>query len=193
VSDAHNLRSFGMGNQLINEEISKIEREFGVDLRPARRLPGDRDSKYYARYEAELRRSAASMARHYEVFYCLENTVRGLISDVMEDAYGADWWESKVNPTIKAEAAKNQQREEEMGVATRSERAIDFITFGQLGEIINEHWDKFAGTLRNRVAVGRVMKSLNTLRAPIAHCNLLPEDEVVRLRLAQEDWFRQLE
>jgi hypothetical protein len=34
------------------------------------------------------------------------------------------------------------------------------------------------------------MASLNTLRAPIAHCSPLGEDEVVRLQLAVRDWFR---
>jgi len=37
------------------------------------------------------------------------------------------------------------------------------------------------------------MANLNTLRGPIAHCTLLAEDEVVRLRLSVRDWFRQME
>jgi len=37
------------------------------------------------------------------------------------------------------------------------------------------------------------MANFNTLRGPIAHCTLLPEDEVVRLRLSVQDWFRQKE
>jgi hypothetical protein len=37
------------------------------------------------------------------------------------------------------------------------------------------------------------MFSLNTLRGPIAHCGLLAEDEVDRLKLSVKDWFRLLE
>jgi hypothetical protein len=182
-----------MGNLFINEELSRIEKEYGLDLRPARRLPGDRDNKYYLRFEADLRRSAAGMARHYEVFYCLENTIRDLVSDIMEGAFLANWWDDKVDVEIRKEATKNRRREEEMGVASRSDRAIDYITFGQLGQIIEAHWDQFAGALHNRLAVGRIMRSLNQLRGPIAHCSPLPEDEIVRLRLTLEDWFRQME
>ncbi len=37
------------------------------------------------------------------------------------------------------------------------------------------------------------MTSLNMLRAPIAHCCPLAEDEIVRLRLTVKDWFRLME
>jgi hypothetical protein len=80
-----------------------------------------------------------------------------------------------------------------MGVAPRSDRAIDYITFGQLGQIIDQHWEQFAGALHNKRAVVRIMASLNQLRAPIAHCTPLPENEVVRLSVTLEDWFRQME
>ena len=29
-----------------------------------------------------------------------------------------------------------------------------------------------------------------TLRGPIAHCSMLAEDEIVRLKLTVKDWFR---
>jgi hypothetical protein len=55
------------------------------------------------------------------------------------------------------------------------------------------NWDVFGGVLSNQKALGRVMFSLNMLRGPIAHCGLLAEDEVERLKLSVKDWFRLLE
>lgn len=67
------------------------------------------------------------------------------------------------------------------------------MTFGHLGDIIRHNWALFGGILSNQKAMGRVMYSLNNLRGPIAHCGMLAEDEVDRLRLTVKDWFRVLE
>jgi len=63
----------------------------------------------------------------------------------------------------------------------------------QLGDIIRENWSDFAGMLSNPSAVARVLSGLNMLRGTIAHCGVLADDEVDRLKLAIRDWFRVLE
>lgn len=187
------IRSFGMRNLQVLHEIETIEREHGLRILTHGGTERERDDQYFARFDQSVRRHAQSMASHYEVFYCLENTIRDLISDVMEGAFGTDWWQVKVDQAVRDEAKRNKKAEEEMGVAPRSDRQIDYITFGQLSLIIEQQWDVFAGVLHNRQAVNRILRSLNTLRAPIAHCTPLPENESVRLRLAVQDWFRQVE
>ena len=47
--------------------------------------------------------------------------------------------------------------------------------------------------VRKRFKCTTIMTSLNTLRAPIAHCSPLAEDEVVRFQLTVKDWFRLME
>lgn len=74
----------------------------------------------------------------------------------------------------------------------RSTNDIDYITFGQLGEIIKSNWDAFAGMLSNQSALNRVIYSLNMSRGAIAHCGLLADDEIDRLKLNVKDWFRVL-
>ena len=59
--------------------------------------------------------------------------------------------------------------------------------------MIKQNFDVFGATFSSVKAVERVMANLNTLRAPIAHCSPLAEDEVVRLRLTVTDWFRLME
>jgi hypothetical protein len=75
----------------------------------------------------------------------------------------------------------------------RGQGQLDFSTFGELGQIITSNWDVFGALFKSEKAVTRIMANLNTLRGPIAHCTLLAEDEVVRLRLSVRDWFRQME
>ena len=73
------------------------------------------------------------------------------------------------------------------------EESIDYTTFGELGEIIKSNWDLFGSIFNSKKAVEKVMANLNALRNPIAHCSLLAEDEVLRLRLSVRDWFRLME
>jgi hypothetical protein len=79
------------------------------------------------------------------------------------------------------------RREIESGMTPRSDEMLDYTTFGELSQIIENNWDLFGSILK---AVKRVMANLNTLRGPIANCSPLAEDEVVRLQLSVRDWFR---
>ena len=79
------------------------------------------------------------------------------------------------------------------GVTIRSDEEIDYTTFGELSTIIKSNWDIFGDIFNSPKAVERVMSNLNTLRAPIAHCSKLAEDEEVRLQLSVRDWYRLME
>lgn len=133
------------------------------------------------------------MSEHYEVFYCLEQAIRKLISETLEDAEGTDWWNSaRIAPDIKEYVANLVKKERENGVTPRSDNMIDYTTFGQLSGIITSNWNLFEPTLKNKRGIERVMASLNLLRGTIAHCCPMQEDEIDRLRLAVKDWFRMI-
>lgn len=148
---------------------------------------------FIKQFDLANRKNAAQMSRYYEIFYLLENDIRRLIVETMEAADGQNWWDSHVPPGVLEEVRKNREREAQAAVSVRSEDDIDYTTFGQLGDIIRANWSDFAGMLSNQSAVSRVMSALNMLRGTIAHCGLLAEDEVDRLKLAIRDWFRVLE
>jgi hypothetical protein len=135
------------------------------------------------------------MARHYEIFYCLEKSIRKLVSETIESSpAGTSWWNSGCVPQpIEKGVADRTQREKDTGVTPRSQGPLDYTTFGELAEIIKSNWVLFGGIFSSVKAVERVMASLNTLRGPIAHCSPLAEDEVLRLQLSLRDWFRLME
>jgi hypothetical protein len=133
------------------------------------------------------------MSQYYEVFYMLENDIRRLIQDTLDEAHGNEWWSTHVSQHVKDEVKKNRDTEAKAAVTTRSDAELDYTTFGQLGDIIRENWSDFAGMLSNQSAVSRVFTNLNMLRGTIAHCGVLAPDEVDRLKLAIRDWFRVLE
>ncbi len=192
ISDT--IKQFSMNSNLIEYELDQIEIAHSVDLGRGNRNQVESDESYYPQIELDIRSEAAKMAPHYEMFYSLEKTVRRLVVDTLKAAAGASWWDSgRIPEKIKADAESLQAKEIDTGITPRSDEPIDFCTFGELGDIITSNWDVFASIFSSQKAVNRVMARLNTLRAPIAHCSLLADDEIVRLKLTVRDWFRLME
>lgn len=184
-----------MTAQLLEEDLDAVEQELALDLGRKRATSTGEAADYYPQIEHAFRAEAKEMAPHYEVFYSLERTIRTLVADSLEASDGAAWWSdpNRVPQKIKDDCESRLKKEEDTGVTVRSEDPLDFSTFGELGQIITSNWDVFGALFKSEKAVTRIMANLNTLRGPIAHCTLLAEDEVVRLRLSVRDWFRQME
>jgi len=186
-----NIKEFAMTNLLIESSLVEIEQEYEINLGRKKATEFvDKDEQYYPQFSEKIRHEAAQMSQHYEMFYCLEQSIRDLISNRLFEEKGANWWENTVPDPIKAEVERRIQTEIEQGVTQRSEKHIDYSTFGELSQIIEKNWELFDDTFTNLRAVKRVLSLLNTIRAPIAHCCPLAEDEVGRLQLSVKDWFR---
>ncbi|KRA79393.1 Swt1 family HEPN domain-containing protein [Altererythrobacter sp. Root672] len=184
------LRSFGMSGHLLTEEIRQIERRFSIDLGHVHSDSAD-SSGYYPQFDQAIRVQAAEMAAHYELFYCLEQSIRDLIGSVLLEKSGASWWSSgSVPDKIVSEVSERIQREKDSGFSQRSEKELDYTNFGELSVIITFNWDVFGAVFSSKRAVERIMNGLNLLRGPIAHCSPLAADEVDRLNLTVKDWFR---
>ena len=189
MSYADSLKLFHVAHTMIAADLERVENELGVDLGLLDEEPDSSTDAEYAQFGALIRAEASAMARQYEVFYCLENSIRELVRDMMIEQHGETWWEH-VPDEVKQNAAQNRKREEDAAVSLRSEEMNDYTTFGELLKIIQTNWDVFGAMFNNRTGVTRVLSGLNVLRSPIAHCAPLAEDEVLRLRVALRDWFR---
>lgn len=187
------VRLFGLNNLSIEAEIRRLEMELGIDLGHRERPERTVDDAYYPQFTERLREEAAAMAAQYAIFYCLENSMRELIVQRLEEVHGAQWWDIAVPEVVRRNAESNRKKEAATGVTPRSSEMIDYSNFGELGEIVKTNWSIFGDMFQDIRAVERVLSSLNTLRSPIAHCKALAEDEVLRLHLSLRDWFRQME
>jgi hypothetical protein len=193
MTSSKNIKLFGMSHLLAERDLDRVEETLKLDLNRSFGLVDDRDDNYYPQFSETVRKEAASMAAHYEIFYCLEKSIRDLVCERLVAEHGAAWWGSVVPQTVRDNVKKNMQREEESGVTIRSTREIDYTTFGELGEIVRASWQTFSDTFNNEKAFTKIMGNLNLLRGPIAHCSPLADDEVMRLRLTLKDWFRLME
>jgi hypothetical protein len=139
-------------------------------------------------YQNKLEAEAIEMSIHYKKFYYLERSIRILIEEVMQKAFGDNWWES-IDDRVKRNVENNLEYELDTAHTKRSERRIDYTTFGDLRKIINTHWDVFSMKFkRNLRSVNEVLIDLNRLRVPIAHYSPLVKKEVNRLEIRLDDW-----
>lgn len=185
------IRSFGMSGLIISEELRGLEQRFDIQLGHIGQSVTESPVEYYPQFEATVRSEGEEMALHYVLFYCLEKSIRRLITETLQESAGTSWWCSgKIPEKIVQDVTTRIQKEVDSGVTRRSDVEIDFTTFGELSVIITSNWDIFGTIFTSRRAVERVMSNLNVLRGPIAHCCPLSEDEVVRLKLTVKDWFR---
>ncbi|MEL1221018.1 hypothetical protein TVA88_18185, partial [Aeromonas hydrophila] len=146
------VKAFGMTNLLIESDLESIEKQFDVEilLKPKTETTSEIEQAYFPQFEKALREEASSMARSYELFYCLEKTIRLQISEMLESKHGESWWKDPVVPQhIVGEVRKRVQRERESGITPRSSDELDYTNFGELGEIIKTNWQLFASVFNN--------------------------------------------
>lgn len=186
------VRAFGMSGLQIVSDLQQIEEDHGVDLSVVEKSVKGKKVSEYEQFESELRQQAARMSEFYEVFYCLENSIRKLVKGIMIDAEGADWWNSqRVDENKIRNPAKGRHKKEvDSGITPRSEELIDYTTFGELSQLITDNWDLFDTVFSSKTAVSNITNQLNLLRGPIAHCNPTDELEQERLNLAVRSWFK---
>lgn len=150
---------------------------------------------YVNQIDYRIVHNASRMADFYKVFFALENDIRDLVEETLIAQFDDDWWDKQVPQSVRDNCKKNVDREASEGLPPRSSRLIEYTTFGELADIIRENWESFSGIFSNATKnrVMRVLARLNHARGPIAHCNLLPEEESVRLKLAIRDWYKLME
>lgn len=187
------IKYFGLNNVSLETELQNIQKKLGIDIgHRSSSLETEVDTTYYPQFSEKTREEAAQMAKHYQILYCLEKSIRELIAQKLLDTAGANWWLDKVPQAIRESAQRSKDKEMESGITLRSNELIDYSTFGQLADIIDNNWDAFDDLFNDRVAVKKILGVLNTLRNPLAHCTFMAEDEVNRLHLSLRDWFRQM-
>ncbi|EOU9533746.1 hypothetical protein G9X53_10515 [Cronobacter dublinensis] len=188
------IKVFAFSNKIAERELDRLEYEMKINLGRGDNFVDDIDEDYYPQFSHDVRVKAKEMSIHYELFYCLEVSIRGLIKEKLASELGSDWWNGENIPEhIKKNVRDNMQREVDSAFTPRSDDELDYTTFGELGEIVRKNWKHFADLFNSEKAFNRVMNSLNLLRGPIAHCSPLAEDEIVRLKLTLKDWFRLME
>ncbi len=181
------LKVFGMQNLLLESDLAKLEAS-GIDLGHAKTLKKD-ELVDIELFDRDIRQQAKKMADFYVLYYCLENTVRRLISECLTVKHGANWWQAAVSEAIKTAVADKQQKEKESVLSIRSEDPLSYTNFGELIVIMEANWDCFSDSIRSRKSMQQTLSQFNIIRNVIAHSSELSETDVTRLKLLIQDWL----
>jgi hypothetical protein len=79
----NSIKLFGMANQILNHDLDQIEKDYDIRLGHSQSISAERDETYYPQFDKKVRNEASYMAQHYEIFYCLEKSIRTLITEMM--------------------------------------------------------------------------------------------------------------
>lgn len=183
----------GLKSIELNEKI-EVERNKKLELNKKSKYPSTSNQQTHLlnqqthHNEDKLAIEASEMSVHYRKFYYLERSLRALIEEVMSKHYGDKWW-TKVDYRVNKNVDNNLGYELSTTHTKRSDKKIDYTTFGDLRKIINNHWFIFEPKFkRNLSSVNEVLIDLNRIRSSIAHCTPLAKKEVTRFEIRIDDW-----
>lgn len=187
------VRAFVLNNAVLAHKLAELNGERVTQVREEL-LQDPLIRPYVPQIKHSIREAAEIMSLYYSLFFMLENHIRSLIDSFLAEEFGPGWWASEAVPkAVRDSADANKKRELEAGFSLRSQEMLPYTNFGELGDIVRENWPIFGQVFRDKGHFNRVMFNLNLLRATIAHCGVLSEDEVLRLKLTFRDWFRLME
>jgi hypothetical protein len=182
------LMVFGMKNILLEGALDDLEGQ-GIEI--GHSLARDKEQTVDTEmFEHDILVRARRMADFYVLYFALENSVRRLLTQILSEEYGSDWWKTAVPEGIRKEVERKQKEELETAMSIRSEDPLAYTNFGELIDIFNANWDKFSEFLRSKRAVQDTLSQFNKIRNIIAHSCELNDDEILRFKLLVNDWLR---
>jgi hypothetical protein len=135
----------------------------------------------------------ARMASVYPLTYVFENSVRELVTRVMQKKYGADWWKQPMVPKKVFDHVETNKKNEAAVPwhATRGTHDIHYTGIDDLIAIMfatNDNRPTFEAILGKETGVRHLVEIIEQSRHAIAHHRPLPPDEIKRLQLNVRAW-----
>ena len=136
---------------------------------------------------------AQKMASVFAAFFCLENSVRELITERLLSRKSTDWWTTAVPIKVRSSVEKLREREGKNKYHTpRSISLIGYTMFANLGQIIIANWDEFSDLFPDQAWVTSRFNDVEMSRNIIMHTGVLPQLEIDRIQGIVRDWISQV-
>lgn len=178
MSLADELKLFGMQNLLLETELHKLETR-GIQIEHTKTIV-KAEVVDVDLFENTIMKEARKMADFYVLYYAIENSIRRLISETLEEKYGPTWWAAKVPEKVRPEVEKKQKEERESAMVIRSEDPLTYTNFGELIDIFAANWADFSDILRSEKSMRVTLSQLNKVWNLVAHSGRLHQDEIDR-------------
>lgn len=185
------IRQFVFNAMLAENSLAQLG-EDGISVRGSAATPPTIDVQQ-AGFSPRIVYEATKMTSVFMAFYCLENSVRDLITERLLARVGTDWWNTAVPQKIKAAVVKLKDKESDARYHTpRSTALIGYTMFGNLAQIIVANWDNFSDLFPDQAWIMSRFNDLEMSRNIIMHTGTLPQLEVDRIESIVRDWIRQV-
>lgn len=136
---------------------------------------------------------ALRMAAVYTAIASFENSVRRLVSSVLLEQVGADWWQTSVPNKVRERAESRQAEEIKIRWHTpRGDEPLNYTEFGDLIAIINQNWDKFEPFIRSLEWARQLTGTIERSRNVIMHSGELELEDIERIGGLIRDWVKQV-
>jgi hypothetical protein len=143
--------------------------------------------------DEEFVASARKMAIVYTTIAAFENSVRDLVSDVMLENVGSDWWTKCVSRKIRDKAEGRRKEEERYRWhAQRGYEPLQYTDFGDLASIIQQNWQFFEPYMQSVGWVQNIFDTLERSRNVIMHSGELDDHDIDRIGIHIRDWVKQV-
>lgn len=136
---------------------------------------------------------ARRMATVYTAIAAFENSVRKLISTVLLEKEGEDWWTRCVSDKIQSRA--ETKRKEEERIKWHTQRGADPIYYSLMGDlvsIIRQNWAHFEPYLKSVEWTASIIDILERSRNVIMHSGSLEQPDIDRIGIFVRDWVKQV-
>ena len=143
--------------------------------------------------DKEIVARALRMAAVYTAIASFENSARRLVSTVLLEQVGADWWQTSVPNKVRERAESRQADELKIRWHTpRGDEPLNYTEFGDLISIINQKWDKFEPFIRSLEWARQLTTTIERSRNVIMHSGELELEDIERIGGLIRDWVKQV-
>ena len=144
-------------------------------------------------FPVTIRRGAMDALPAYLAFFCLENSVREVVTERLSEIHGPDWWDECASSSMKSKVTARKEKEgKHRWHARRGSHEVHYTDFGDLKSLIQNHFGDFEDLFPDMNWIVSRLDELEASRNIIAHSNVLEEREIARIRLHLDDWLRQV-
>ena len=137
--------------------------------------------------------AAEHMAAVYVAVAAFENSARELVTKVLLEAAGDEWWEATVSEKIRSSCKTRQEAEEKNRFHTqRGDAPITYTELKHLVAIIRQNWEQFEPFLPSIEWAASIFESIERSRNVIMHSGTLDLEDIERLGINIRDWVKQV-
>ena len=137
--------------------------------------------------------NASAMANVYVAIAAFENSVRSLISSVLLEQVGANWWDTCVSEKIRTRAAQKKAEEDKIRWhVQRGSDPINFTLMCDLESIFRQNWSYFEPYIPTIEWAAGLFDVIERSRNVIMHSGMLSRTDVERIGIYIRDWIKQV-